>query len=162
MSDAIQPIAVIDIDGVVADVRHRLRFVESTPKDWDRFFAAATDDAPLDAGINRVTQLAADHQIIFVTGRPERCRRDTEKWLTDAGIGGWPVVMRSNNDRRPARQTKLAEIRKLASTAPIAVVVDDDPQVCAALSAAGFPVEHAQWMVRADSLQRAQEKDGRT
>ena len=162
MTDTGRPLAVIDIDGVVADVRHRLRFVEGAPKDWDAFFAAATDDPALEVGVARVAGLAAEHDIVFVTGRPERCRRDTEAWLTRAGIGGWPVVMRRNGDRRPARQTKLHEIRTLARTAAVALVVDDDPDVCATLTEAGFTVERAEWMARPKSLHEAQEGQGRT
>lgn len=116
---SVRPTAVIDIDGVVADVRHRLRFVESRPKDWEAFFAAATDDPALAEGVTRVIELAVEHDVVFVTGRPERCRRQTETWLTNAGIGGWPVIMRRDGDRRPA------------------AVVVDDPDVCAALAAAG-------------------------
>ena len=38
-----RPLAVVDIDGVVADVRHRLHYIEGKPRQWDRFFSAATD-----------------------------------------------------------------------------------------------------------------------
>src|ERR1700759_5545664 len=67
-----RPLAVIDIDGVVADVRHRLRFLDRRPKDWDGFFAAADQDLPLEAGIARVTELAGGHDVVWLTGRPER------------------------------------------------------------------------------------------
>ena len=40
------PLAIVDIDGVVADVRHRVHYVEQRPKDWKRFFAAAVRDEP--------------------------------------------------------------------------------------------------------------------
>lgn len=33
-----KPLAVFDIDGVLADVRHRLPHVQGRPKDWDAFF----------------------------------------------------------------------------------------------------------------------------
>lgn len=162
MSGSARPLAVVDIDGVVADVRHRLRFVQRKPKDWDAFFAAASEDPPLADGISRVTALAGEHDIVFLTGRPERCRRQTEAWLTAAGIGGWPVVMRRNDDRRPARQTKLHEVRALAANAQVAIVLDDDPDVCASLTGAGYVVERADWMTRPDALHAAQEKEGRT
>ena len=55
-----RPLAVVDIDGVVADVRHRLHFIEGTPRQWDRFFAAADEDPPLPEGVALVTKLAAD------------------------------------------------------------------------------------------------------
>ena len=37
-----RPLAIVDIDGVVADVRHRLVHVQSRPKDWDAFFDASS------------------------------------------------------------------------------------------------------------------------
>ena len=46
-----RPLAVVDIDGVVADVRHRLHFIEGRPRQWDRFFAAAGDDPPQPEGV---------------------------------------------------------------------------------------------------------------
>ena len=39
-----QRVAVIDIDGVLADVGHRLHHIQGRPKDWAAFFAAAGDD----------------------------------------------------------------------------------------------------------------------
>ena len=155
-------IAVVDIDGVVADVRHRLKYVDSRPKDWDAFFTAARDDPPLAEGIARVIELLADHEVVFLTGRPERCRADTERWLTKHGIGGRCVIMRRAGDHRPARQTKLREVRRLGEPDAIAVVVDDDAAVCADVAAAGYPVELAAWMPRPDALEDAQERQGRT
>jgi hypothetical protein len=44
----------------------------------------------------------------------------------------------------------------------VAVVVDDDPQVCDALEQAGWPVFRADWMPRPETLTEAQETRGRT
>jgi phosphoglycolate phosphatase-like HAD superfamily hydrolase len=44
-------LAVFDVDGVVADVRHRLRHVAHGRKNWNAFFAAAADDPPLEIGV---------------------------------------------------------------------------------------------------------------
>jgi hypothetical protein len=159
---AARSVAVIDIDGVVADVRHRLGHLERRPKDWDAFFAAASDDPPLEAGVRRVQELRRDHDLVFLTGRPERCRADTLSWLEAHGLGGWPVRMRRNGDRRPARETKASELDRLSRTAEVALVLDDDPAVCAALRAAGYQVEQADWMSRPPALDAAQERDGRT
>ncbi len=41
---ALPSVAVFDIDGVLADVRHRLHHVAARPKDWDAFFGAAPQD----------------------------------------------------------------------------------------------------------------------
>ena len=44
----------------------------------------------------------------------------------------------------------------------MAVVVDDDEQVCDAYEGAGFRVLRARWMSEEPVLQQAQEEEGRT
>jgi beta-phosphoglucomutase-like phosphatase (HAD superfamily) len=161
--------AVVDIDGVVADVRHRLAFLERRPKDWDGFFDAAVDDPLLPEGAAVVGELAARGlTVVWVTGRPERCRRDTLRWLEHHGLPEGALHMRGDGDRRPARQTKLETIRRLARERPVAVVVDDDDAVVRTLRDAGFDVLQAQWMDDGDTTRAgaptlfdAQESEGR-
>jgi hypothetical protein len=157
-----RPLAVFDVDGVLADVRHRLRHVESRPKDWEAFFAAARDDPPLSEGVLLAQQSAKDCEVVYVTGRPERCRTDTVAWFTRHGLPEGRLSMRSDRDRRPARLAKPQLLRSLARGRVIAVVVDDDLQVCAAYEAAGWRVIRADWMGRAPALEQAQEDEGRT
>jgi phosphoglycolate phosphatase-like HAD superfamily hydrolase len=157
------PYAVVDIDGVVADVRHRLTHVERRPKDWDAFFGAAPLDPVLPEGRAVVEQLVASgHELVWLTGRPERCRRDTVDWLDRNDLPAARLYMRRESDHRPARMTKLAVLRLLAARRTIAVMVDDDVAVVRTLRAAGFPVMHAEWMSEQPSLFEAQETDGRT
>lgn len=161
-----RPVAVVDIDGVVADVRHRLRHVEGRPKDWDAFFAAARHDPPHDEGVVLVGKLARDHDILFLTGRPERLRDDTLAWLEQHGIGDHQLVMRPDGDRRPAARVKLELVRRLARERSIRVIIDDDPVVVAAMNDAGYPTLHADWEARSrqanDALLTAQEVEGQT
>lgn len=157
-----RPLAVIDIDGVVADVRHRLHLIEDRPKRWDEFFARAPADPPLAPGIELVRELAADHDVLWLTGRPERSRADTERWLAAQGLPDSPLLMRSDRDRRPARLTKREELRRLRRDREIGVVVDDDPEVVAMLAEEGFPVRLADWLPHSRTLRSAQERQGRT
>ena len=164
--DEVRLLAVVDIDGVLADVRHRLRHLEGRRKDWDAFFAAAVDDPPHLEGVNLVRRLAVDHDVLFLTGRPERLRAGTADWLERHGLGGHDLAMRSDGDRRPAAQVKLRRVRDEARERPIGVVVDDDPLVVAAMREAGYLVLHADWETRSDeaddTLLAAQEVEGKT
>jgi hypothetical protein len=153
-----RPIAVLDIDGVLADVRHRLPLLERSPKDWDGFFAGIPDDPPLDVGMALAAELAREHEVLYLTGRPERTRAATSAWLCRHGLPPGRLVMRRDGDRRPARVLKLALLQRLAG---IAAVVDDDPAVCAAVRAAGYPVLTADWVPNQDSVHGQQER-GRT
>jgi hypothetical protein len=157
-----RPLAVIDVDGVVADVRHRVRFLDSRPKDWDAFFGAAADDPPLSVGVARVTELAADHDIVWLTGRPEWLREVTIAWFAQNGLPGGRLIMRRGRDRRPARIVKKGELRRLSAGHTVAVVIDDDPAVVAELAGDGWPIERADWADYAPELGTAQEELGRT
>ena len=75
MSDRARPeepraIAVVDIDGVLADVRHRLHHLDGR-KDWGAFFRDAPKDPLLDLGYDTVKQLAAVFEVVYLSGRPE-------------------------------------------------------------------------------------------
>ena len=168
---------VLDIDGVLADVRHRVHHVARRPKDWSAFFAAAPADPVLPEGVAVAEQLVDEGlSVVYLTGRPERCRRDTETWLARHGLPDGPLHMRRDRDRRPARMTKLEVLRRLSSAGEVAVVVDDDSAVVDLLRRNGFSVLHATWMdggtVGVDGsdhrsgaqevLFEAQETDGRT
>ena len=155
-------LAVVDIDGVLADVRHRLKHLDRRPKDWQAFFAAAVDDPPLEVGLETVRRLAEVHEVVYLSGRPERCRADTEDWFTRHGLPPGELLLRRQDDRRPARLVKVQQLRRLARRAPVAVLVDDDPDVLDAARDAGFDVLPATWMGEAPTLHEAQETDGRT
>jgi beta-phosphoglucomutase-like phosphatase (HAD superfamily) len=153
----------VDIDGVVADARHRLAHLAVQPKDWDGFFAAAVNDPVLPEGQAVVRQLVeSGHEIVWLTGRPERCRQDTVRWLGRHDLPAGRLFMRGDRDRRPARVTKLDALRKLATSGRIAVMVDDDAEVVRTLRAAGFNVLHADWMLEAPPDQPTTSADQHT
>ena len=155
--------AVFDIDGVLADVRHRLHHIESGRRDWDGFFASAPEDPVLADGCQAVRQaVESGLTLIYLTGRPERCRVDTVQWLSAHGLPEGELIMRRDSDRRPARVLKVEALRRIASQAPVAYLVDDDLQVVAAAADAGFAARLADWVPRQDPLTQAQETLGRT
>ena len=169
VAPAQRPLAVFDVDGVLADVRHRLSFLDRRPKDWDGFFGAAPLDPPLADGVALARERARDCEVVYVTGRPERCRADTLAWFVRHGLPPGRLAMRGNRDRRPARQAKVDLLAALATDRIVAVVVDDDPTVCDAYAARGYPVVRATWMPTAenacqqgDLLAQAQDVEGRT
>jgi phosphoglycolate phosphatase-like HAD superfamily hydrolase len=153
-------LAVFDIDGVVADVRHRLHHLD-WPVSWRGFFAAAGRDPLLPEGARLVEDLGATHEIVWLTGRPDWLADVTAHWLDQHGLPAGELHMRPGHDRRPARIFKLGVLRRLAPRG-IAAFVDDDPDVVEAALAAGYPAALADWVPRADSLRDAQERLGRT
>ena len=160
--DAPRLFAVIDVDGVLADVRHRLQHLDRRPKDWGAFFGAAPDDPPLSAGLEVARRLAEVYQVVYLSGRPEHCRADTVTWFERHGVPPGELLLRPRRDFRPSKDYKVSVLRRLSERAPVAVLVDDDPAVLEAARAAGFDVLPATWMGDAPVLHEAQEEDGRT
>ncbi|MET9438539.1 hypothetical protein [Streptomyces sp. NPDC006551] len=157
-----RPVAVFDLDNTLSGTAHRQHFLERRPRDWDGFFAAAPDDPPLAKGVELCLEAARECEIVYLTGRPERCRRDTVAWLAAQGLPEGRIHMRRDTDRRPARVTKLEILRRLGREREIRMLVDDDDLVCDAAEAAGFTVVRARWAVPSAELKDAQEREGRT
>ncbi|MBZ3905372.1 hypothetical protein WB401_39290 [Streptomyces brasiliscabiei] len=162
MTDNDRPLAVFDLDNTLADTAHRQRFLEGARRDWAAFFAAAPQDPPLAEGVALARESAEECEVVYLTGRPERCRRDTVDWLAAHGLPEGRIWMRRNNDRRPARRTKLEILRELSRTREIRVLVDDDELVCEDAERAGFTVVRARWAAASAALKAAQEREGRT
>ncbi|GAA2259591.1 hypothetical protein GCM10010145_32930 [Streptomyces ruber] len=157
-----RPLAVFDLDNTLADTAHRQHHLERRPRNWDAFFAAAPHDPPLAEGVALAHEAARECEVLYLTGRPERCRRDTLDWLTAHGLPEGRVLMRRNDDRRPARRTKLEILQRLARTRAVRVLVDDDELVCEDAERAGFTVVRARWAAPSAALRTAQEREGRT
>jgi hypothetical protein len=157
-------LAVFDIDGVVADVRHRLHHLHRHTS-WGAFFGAADADPLLDVGARLVSDLADLHEIVWLTGRPEWLREVTSEWLAGHALPGTELHMRPDGDYRPARIFKLGVLRRLEPRG-VAAFVDDDREVIDAALAAGYPAALADWVPRedpySDVLHEAQERYGRT
>lgn len=107
----LNPIYIFDIDGTLADCRHRMHHIkkdkDSGKRNWKEFFFAAKDDPPYPhtLHLNRVLYNVGA-TIYLITGRPENLRKDTEKWLAQVGVKYNTLLMRPANDRRPDYEAK--------------------------------------------------------
>ncbi|WP_411080144.1 hypothetical protein [Streptomyces sp. cmx-18-6] len=162
MTNDARPLAVFDLDGTLADTAHRQHFLEGPKRDWTAFFAAAPDDPPLTEGVRLVLDSAEECEVVYLTGRPERCRRDTVDWLSRQRLPEGRLFMRRDGDRRPARRTKLDILQRLGRSHEVRMLVDDDELVCDAADVAGFTVVRARWADPSPALKDAQEREGRT
>ncbi len=118
---------LFDIDGTIADLSHRLHHIEKSPKDWDAFFAACAGDAPIPHIIELVRVLNdADQRVIFVSGRSDQCRADTEAWLDRHEIAGLPLYMRRAGDHRPDNLVKGELLDRILADGYEPVMAFDD------------------------------------
>lgn len=83
---------LVDIDGTLA------RMVGRGPYDLDRVH----EDEPVEHIVALVAALRRDHHVIFMSGREDTCREQTEAWLAQhVDRAEWePLHMRAAGDRR--------------------------------------------------------------
>jgi len=130
MSEPGKHIVIVDIDGTLADVQHRLRYLKGPgKKNWVKFFRSAPEDQPVDIVKRWVNNLAPDYTTILITGRPDEYRKDTEAWLAQHAIRYKKLYMRRSGDNRPDTIVKR-ELLDQVGRERVAFVIDDRPSVC--------------------------------
>lgn len=120
---------ICDIDGTIADTRHRLHFIQGKPKDWISFFDAMDTDAPHTYVITLLQALSSTYPILLATGRPETHRDMTQAWLQQHSVPNSLLTMRKAGDYRSdvvVKKEMLVEIRK---TYDPLLSIDDRPEV---------------------------------
>ena len=120
---------LVDMDGTLADSRHREHHVEGKRKNWPAFFAAMDADEPNPAIAEWVGELSSSYDIVIVTGRPQQYLRNTIEWLQKYKLPFAQILMRREGDRRPDFVVK-EEMLQALDLQRIAFVIDDRPSVC--------------------------------
>lgn len=129
-------IYIVDIDGTLADIKHRLQFIQGETKNWDGFFDACDQDKPIEDVINVIRALGFEAwhggtvEFVYLTGRPERVRGKTQAWLKRQGLPSGMLVMRKDDDHRPDTESKAELMRTILDAGIIvAGVFEDRPSV---------------------------------
>ena len=97
-------IVLVDIDGTIAKVGDRLKYLQQEPKDWDSFYEHCDEDEPIEDIIRVVKDLYfCGYNIVFCTGRRESVRNKTMEWIKkylNFNPCGYRLLMRKDNDWR--------------------------------------------------------------
>lgn len=138
---------VFDIDGVLADCSHRLKYIQGKDKDYDKFYSdeEIMKDKIIEAGRKIVDMLYNLYtmedfyrptefygKIILLTGRSEICEETTRIWVSKnifKDLSLYSIIMRPKNDWRPAHEVKESLIEKHIGFENILFAFDDDDQV---------------------------------
>lgn len=139
------PCYIFDIDGTLANGDHRLHHIKKEPKNWAAYFAACSEDAPIQHVIDicrsiGLSDYPLNFAIVYVSGRSDECRRDTQEWLNRHHLPTGPVYMRQQGDHRPDDILKIELLAHLREDGfePI-MAFDDRNRVVEAWRAAGVP-----------------------
>lgn len=123
---------ICDIDGTLADIRHRLHYVHGKPKSWDKFFAEMGKDTVHVDIAWMVRKLNEHASVILVSGRPENYRNTTVAWLIANNIYHDALYMRPEGDMRADYIVKSQILDGILDDGwNIRLVIDDRPSVVA-------------------------------
>lgn len=142
----VNKIYICDIDGTIADLSHRLHFIQGEKKDWRSFFAACPNDQPIWEVIDTIQMLAsAGASIVMVSGRSDEVRSVTEDWLYRFKVPWTNLFMRKAGDHREDNVVKseiLDQILVDVNINQIVGVFDDRKQVVDMFRKRGLKVFH--------------------
>jgi len=122
---------IVDIDGTLSDVDHRLHLIKDPQKkDYDKFYSKLGDDEPKGDIIELVNCLSKCYYTILLTGRPNEYRKKTVDWLDKFGVHYDILFMRPTDDYRPDNVLKK-EIyeERIKPHFEVLVVLDDRTRV---------------------------------
>lgn len=119
---------IVDIDGTVANAAHRVHHIKKSPKDWDSFHAGVHLDKPhmhMWTLLRHLQDSGVD--FVYVSGRPERNREATLKWLYDHEFPyASALYMRAEKDFRDDSIVKSELLDKLLAEGWSPIMAFDD------------------------------------
>jgi len=136
-------VVVCDIDGTIADINHRLHYVQGETKDWKGFFSEMKeDDLREDVYATLKEQEALGKKIIFVTARPEDYKEVTEAWLrwNVPLTSPFMMFMRRSGDSRDDTIVKEQIYNTYLKDMNVTLVIDDRPKVIRMWESLGLEV----------------------
>jgi hypothetical protein len=96
-------IVICDIDGTISKIGDRVKYLKQVPKNWDSFYNDDFDDEPIKETCGLVRRIFPTYDIVFCTGRREKCRKKTSEWLEKnicLFADKVPLLMRKTGDLR--------------------------------------------------------------
>ena len=120
-------IFVFDLDGTIADARHRLHHIQANNKNWDAFHQACVDDTPIKTTITIMAALfCAGYSIYIITGRSKSVEKETLEWLKKHKVPFHLLTMRPEGDHRPDDTLKPILAFSISATPENVQVVFED------------------------------------
>ncbi|MBR2392665.1 MAG: hypothetical protein IKA93_03740 [Elusimicrobiaceae bacterium] len=121
---------LFDIDGTLADLNGREKYLKQEKADWKNFNAKMEEDLPNTAVVSlyRALYESGKFEIILVSGRQERFRKVTETWLAWHEIPFDRLLMRPDADQRPDSEVKQDILNTLKAQGKEVLFTVDDRQ----------------------------------
>lgn len=122
---------IVDLDGTLCDVEHRVEFVKMNPINWKEFNERMIHDPIIHWCLELIIAMKKQgYQILFVTGRGEDYREHTETWLKKNQVNYDLLLMRAIGDFREDDDVKESLYREnIERNYQVLFVVDDRQSV---------------------------------
>ena len=72
---------IFDLDGTLANCKHRLYWIQREIKDWDSFFARCHEDKPIESAIKLLIRLSEYNRVEIWSCRRADTLAQTSSWL---------------------------------------------------------------------------------
>lgn len=105
-------IILFDIDGTLSNLEHRRGYVRRKPSNWKAFNETMGEDTPNQVVFDVFNAMKAtgEYYMVIFTGRTDRYKDLTVKWLADMGIEYDELHMRTHEEERT--QVKDSIVKK--------------------------------------------------
>ncbi|MCB0992813.1 MAG: hypothetical protein R2770_10860 [Acidimicrobiales bacterium] len=121
------PSVCVDLDGVLADGRHREPLLAHGR--WDDFFAACGQDVLIGSNALLVALLDPALTVVLLTSRPLTVQQPTVEWVSRHHVRWDLLVMRPSRAQQSSAAFKSGEVDRLrAAGYPPMWAIDDDPR----------------------------------
>jgi predicted kinase len=79
---------VVDLDGTLANIEHRLHYVQNSPPNWQAFFRECPKDTPNDWCVELIrSMLLVGKDVIVVSARSKEVEKESIEWVRNAILG---------------------------------------------------------------------------
>ena len=121
---------VFDLDGTLCDVTHRLKYIQSFPKQRELFHSSCIGD-----GVNhRVFELYelfrnSGYSMVLLTCRPKKYEHLTKEWLDSNGVKYDMLISSDKKELTDAKAKRFYKENVIEPEYEIAFAVDDRKSV---------------------------------
>jgi hypothetical protein len=118
-----------DLDGTLCDIRHRLHFVRSEPKDWEAFHQACSEDKVV-WGVAKLLGAwsRSGGTVVLLSGRSASAKGKTISWLYHHGIAYHQLHLRPVGNFEHDWEFKQRFITQYPPS-PLTMVLEDRQRV---------------------------------
>ena len=121
---------ICDIDGTIADLTHRRKYVTTNPKNWEAFERSMHLDTPIETICDAVRTLSsASWQVVYCSGRGQQNFMTTRNWIEDNKLPVGRIYMRAEGDYRDDGIVKSELLDRILKRYHPTLVFDDRDRV---------------------------------